>query len=80
MKPLFGDKGGAKENIVLVEGDRIISEDSEVAQTFNDFFDGAVKSLGISENEVLMTKVEASQGKVLDAIKQYEAHPSILLI
>ena len=80
MKPLFGDKGGAKEKIVLVEGDRIINEDSEVAQTFNDFFDGAVKSLGISENEVLMTNVEISQGKVLDAIKQFEAHPSILLI
>ncbi len=80
MKPLFGDKGGAKEKIVLVEGDRIINEDSEVAQTFNDFFDGAVKSLGISENEVLMTNVETSQGKVLDAIKQFEAHPSILLI
>ncbi len=80
MKPLFGDKGGAREKIVLVEGDRIISEDAEVVQTFHDFFDGAVKSLGISENEVLLTKVETSQGKVLDAIKQFEAHPSILLI
>ena len=80
VKPLFGDKGGAREKIVLVEGDRIINEDAEVAQTFNDFFDGAVKSLGISENEVLLTKVETSQGKVLDAIKQFEAHPSILLI
>ena len=48
MKPLFGDKGGPKDNIVLVEGDRIINEDIELAQTFNDFFDNAVKSLGIS--------------------------------
>ena len=39
MKPLFGDKGGIKQKIVLVEGDRIINEDAELAQTFNDFFD-----------------------------------------
>ena len=49
MKPLFGGKGGTKDKIVLVEGDRIINEDAEIAQTFNDFFDNTVKSLGISE-------------------------------
>ena len=48
MKPLFGDKGGTKQKIVLVEGDRIINEDAELAQTFNDFFDNAVISLGIT--------------------------------
>ena len=80
VKPLFGDKGGTKAKIVLVEGDKIINDDSEVAQTFNDFFDDAVKSLGISDNEVLLTKVDLPSGKVLDAIKMYEAHPSILKI
>ena len=35
MKPLFSDKGGIKDNIVLVEGGKIISEDIEVAQAFN---------------------------------------------
>ena len=61
VKPFFGDKGGAKEKIVLVEGERIINDDAEIAQTFNDFFDNAVKSLGLSENEVLLTKL--SPGK-----------------
>ena len=76
----MGIKGGAKEKIVLVEGDKIINNDAEVAQTFNDFFDGAVRSLGISENTVLQSRVECSCGRVLDAIKMYEAHPSILRI
>ena len=80
MKPLFGDKGGTKDKIVLVEGDKIINDESEVAQTFTDFFDDAVKSLGISDNKVLLTKVDLPSGKVLDAIKMYEAHPSILKI
>ena len=39
-----------------------------------------MKSLGISENEVLLTKIEQSEGKVLDAIKEFEVHPSILKI
>ena len=39
-----------------------------------------MKSLGISDNDVLLTKVHNSQGKVLDAIKEFEAHPSILKI
>ena len=80
MKPLFGDKGGPKDNIVLVEGDRIINEDIELAQTFNDFFDNTVKSLGISENKMLLTEVQNIHGKVADAIKMYESHPSILKI
>ena len=77
---MFGDKGGARDNIVLVEGDRVINEDAELAQTFNDFFDNAVKSLGITENEMLVNKIDRTQGKVLDAIKKYESHPSILKI
>ena len=80
MKPFFSNKGGAREKVVLVEGDNIINDDAEIAHTFNDFFDNAVKSLGLSKNEVLLTKIEVSQGKVLDAIKEFEVHPSILKI
>ena len=79
VKPFFTDKGARREKIVLVEEERIINNDVEIAQTFNDFFDGAVKSLDISNNEVLLTKIEHSVGKVLDAIKEFEVHPSILL-
>ena len=45
IKPLFGDKGGAKEDIVLVENDLIISDDMEVAETFNRFFEGTISTL-----------------------------------
>ena len=54
MKPLFGDKGGARENIVLIEKDRIISDNSEVAQEFNNFFESVVNTLGIVENKLLL--------------------------
>jgi predicted transport protein len=80
VKPFFTDKGGGMNKFILVENDKIISDDKEVAQTFNDYFDEAVKSLGISENKILLTEPENSQGKVLDAIKMHESHPSILKI
>ena len=62
---------------VLVEGDKKINDDAELAKTFNDFFDNAVKSLGISENKMLLTEVDQTQVRVQDAIKMYESHPSI---
>ena len=49
VNPLFSNKGGCKDNIVLVNGDKIISADAELAQTFNDFFKHSVPSLNISE-------------------------------
>ena len=45
LKPLFSEKGRGKENIVLVNGGKIISDDLEVAQTFNDFFKHSVNAL-----------------------------------
>ena len=54
IKPLFGDKGGAREDIVLVENDLIISDDMEVAETFNRFFEGTISTLGIIENKLLL--------------------------
>ena len=80
MKPFFGDKGGSKDQIVLVEGDKILNKDAEIAQTLNDFFDDAVRSLGISERKMLLNEIIETQGRVMDAIKMYESHPSILKI
>ena len=38
MKPLFSDKGGVREKIVLVENDEIISDSLHVAEKFNNYF------------------------------------------
>ena len=48
VNPFFGDKGGSRNKVVLVENEKIINDDQEVAQIFNDYFNDAVKSLGIS--------------------------------
>ena len=45
-----------------------------------EFFANQVDSLGIVQNELLLNKIENSDGRVADAIKMYESHPSILKI
>ena len=77
---MIGDKGGARDNIVLLENEEIINNDDEIAEVFMEFFANQVDSLGIVQNELLLNKIENSDGRVADAIKMYESHPSILKI
>ena len=72
MKPLFSEKGGGKENIVLVNGDKIISDDLEVAQTFNDFFKHSVNALNIQENQLLRTQTNHKLNSVKGAIDKFQ--------
>ena len=37
MKPFFSDKGAGKTDIILIEGDKIIQADSEIADVMNNF-------------------------------------------
>ncbi len=50
VNSLFSDKSKAQNKITLVEDDKIITDESELAQTFNDFFKNAVKNLNIDQN------------------------------
>ena len=80
MKPFFSDKSTGKEKITLVEGDQIITDDKEVAQTMNDFFENAVKDLNISEPLDELNFVDTYTDMVDFAIQKYSKHPSIIKI
>ena len=45
VKPLFSDKHSSNRNIILIEDEKIISEDNEVAEKMNGFFAKAVENL-----------------------------------
>ena len=49
MKPFLTDKGVSRNSISLIEGTKMITEDSDVAETLNNYFDEAVLLLGINE-------------------------------
>ena len=42
INPFFSNKGISKTEITLIEGEKIISNDLEVANTLNSFFEHAV--------------------------------------
>ena len=79
MKPLFSDKTECTQKITLVNGQDIITQDPELAETFSTFFKNAVYNLGIAENSDLIE--DADSDNLIDrAIDKFKNHPSILKI
>ena len=66
------------QKITLLKDDKIISNDKEVAETFNEFFENSVKSLNIPENSFLKNDTENICDPVEKAITTFENHPSII--
>lgn len=65
--------------ITLIEDNKIISEDQEVAETLNSFFKDAVKNLNIPEPIEYITECN-DQDPIKVAINKFAKHPSILKI
>ena len=80
MKPLFSDKGGVRDRIVLVENGELISEDVEVAEKFNMYFSSSNEALGITENKILLNPISVIDSSITKCLKKFEAHPSIISI
>ena len=48
MKPLFSNTNTMSEKITLIEDDKIITNDAEVAECFNTYFTNITGSLDIA--------------------------------
>ena len=80
MKTFFSDKNKATEKITLVSDNKIVSDDLEIAEKFNEFFKNAVHNLNLSSNENLLLSTTHLSDPVQIAIEKYKNHPSILTI
>ena len=69
MKPLSSNYNGGSQKITLIDGDSIISNEKEVANTFNHFFAMTVKSLNINENKALLNPTDNLTDPVDIALK-----------
>ena len=78
VKPQFSNSTGGSQKITLVNGKEIISNDEEIAKTFNDLFIDSGKSMNINGNNDALTDVEGLTDPVDIALKKFECHPSIL--
>ena len=74
--PLFSEKAFHKESIIL-NNNKIISNDEELAEFFNKHFSKIVEKLAV--DETLASNIASSHitDPVFNAIKKYENHPSI---
>ena len=79
MKPFFSDKSKSGNKITLLEGNNIISKDTMVAETMNNFFTSGIDKLGIkgyqNEHEATIHNDEINR-----AISKFKDHPSIIKI
>ena len=80
FKPLFSNKSpNTQEKIILVEnGSRIIC-DKQIAECFNEHFVNIITTLPI-ELPVIPLSYVPLKDPVLNAIKKYDKHPSVVLI
>ena len=77
VKPLFSNTGVTSQTITLVEGENVISDDQEVAETFNQFFDESVASLKIHDNKILQNDTWGLSNPVDIALRKFQDHPSV---
>ena len=80
VNPLFSEKSYSKESVSLINKDGLITENEDLAKTFNNFFSNIVNKLGIEDvpdDESNLSNIDDPISKV---IAKYENHPSILRI
>ena len=65
---------------MLVDNDDIISNDADIAETFNKFFVTIAESLSIRETPKNSASIEGLSDPVFAAINKFSNHPSIMKI
>ena len=74
---LFSEKAFHKESIILNSSNKTVSNNEELAETFNKHFSKLVESLDI--DKTLTSNISSSEitDPLFNAIKKYENHPRI---
>ena len=80
VKPKISDKVKTRSEITLVEDDKILSQDAEIAKTFNEYFIN-VPILDMRSNQSFSTQTRSLEENTISGIiERYKYHPSINLI
>ena len=80
VKGFFSDKSNNFENISLIEKGNLLTDDFEIAETFNKFFQNLVPNLNLKVRSKLLCQAPENGDEVLAAICKYQNHPSIKTI
>ena len=77
---MLSNKFVNNEKITLVDNEKIITNDKEIAKVLNDFFSNIIKTLNIPKKDHTDSIVENVRDPTFKAILKYRKHPSILAI
>ena len=81
VSPLFTEKNGSKNNkIRLAEGDKVLTDDATITETFNSFFGNNVNSLNIEKHESIFCDTGDETDPLFRAITKYSKDLSFLRI
>ena len=75
VNPFFSNKSGAKDTAPLLEGDKLIQNEEEIANIFVEYFNHITDDLGITK-----WKPNILCHSINEIIRKYDNHPSILKI
>ena len=80
VKPLCNEKGsGVSDEVALLEKDKILKDDIEVAKVLHSYFSSIINSLSIKKNKYAIQKKISSSEPIDKAIMEFQFHSSILL-
>ena len=77
---MLSNKFVNNEKITLVDNEKIITNDKEIAKVLNDFFSNIIKTLNIPKKDHTDSIVENVRDPILKAILKYRKNTSILAI
>ena len=77
VKPLFTDKVQTSSSITLVENEKLITNDNEIAEIFNEFFTNITKTIDIAPSECTVVPTDHLLDPVEIAVEKFKYHPSI---
>ena len=80
ISSLFSEKAFRKETIILKDSNRTMTNNHELAETFNTFFSNITQNLKLNSNLVEIAENPNISDPVSKAIKKSEKHSSIIKI
>ena len=72
VKTFFSDNLSSFEKIYVIEKDRVITDDREIAEIYNQYFSNRVPDLGIKVTDALTLHSPKVNGSILKAISKYQ--------
>ena len=80
VNPLFSDKHSSGNKITLIEGEEIIFNDYNIAESFNSYFTKVVENLDIEGYVTCDYWYDPELNYIANIIEKFKNHPSILKI